>query len=383
VLTRKRTLVVAAVLLGAAFTVQGDDKKKPAPITIALKTITPRAGVLRLGRDARGTIPKTVLALRLQQRAFLLVDLDGDGEITTDGRDGIGLDGIPFIAPLVTTVLCELGQCDLKVDAKKKKATLTPQSVDIDPTLVSQAADLTEMRLRAGLSLLRLDARASRALEKHCDYLESNGQADGHGGLEMHKEEEGKPGYSAEGAAAGAAADLAPQVASFHDALWSWYPTAWHGQAIVDPGLTTVGVAFKHGVGGLYFCDPGAPGLPVMVHPVDEALDVPCAFGARGEVPNPVPLSDYGKGCGFPVVARLPFDWKDKDAKITLADGRGQEVPGTASCPKSPATREWPANSQCAVFIPSRPLAAGTRYKAQLTVDGEEPIAWSFTTARK
>jgi hypothetical protein len=377
--------LVAAAILAPSLATTLAQEQRPAATTIDLRTVTPKPGFLRLGYGVRGTIPAEVLELKVGSHTFLLVDLDGDAAITTTGRDGIALEGYPFVVPLGPELLCELGQCELRVDAPKKTATLTPETFGLDEELREDAALITEIRIRAGLPPVRLDGAACRGLEKHFDYLARNGEADGHTGLGMHDEKVDKPGYSREGDAAGGCSDLASGTRRFRDALWDWYMTAWHGSPLFDPGLKRVGVSWKHGCAGIYFVDQTMPGEPPVVHPADGEIDVPCT--SLDELPSSYPRGASNRTLGYPVIVRLPalpYDWRNKLKSFTLTTGTGAPVHGTKSSPDAPANKaELPDNAQIALFLPASPLAPLTKFKARVEVEGKPILAWSFTTGAK
>ena len=372
-------LALAGLGLLEALPVDADDRKPRKTAVFTLKRVPLKPGALRLGPTTSGTVPNEAWSFKLGQRTFLLLDLDGDGKITPGGDDGLALAGSPFVVPLPRTLLCESGQCELEVTTGHVK--LTREELAVDPELLIEASELTEIRIRAGLAPVRIDVAACRACEAHCDYLQANGEADGHGGVSMHVEKQGNPGYTKEGAVAGEAADLFPKIASFRGALWDWYATVWHGAPMFNPGVSRVGIALRYDVAALYFVDP-APVLRPLPHPPEGAVNVPVSFGSRGEVPNPVFGTDYAKGCGFPILVILPSDWSGVGLdSFTVADPHGKKIAGTVSCPSKPATQEWPTNSGCAAFIPTEPLPPNAKLMARLAMIGHEAVVWSFSTA--
>ena len=124
-----------------------------------------------------------------------------------------------------------------------------------------------------------------------------------------------------------------------------------------------------------------------VLFPADGATGIPCAFGARQEIPNPLPGSRGGLGCGMPIYcfAIGALDQKELTAaelRPLSGDGKpGAPLRGSRSCPQRPANPEWPSNSGIALFLPAKPLAAGTRYQVSFTFAGRaEPVTWTFTT---
>jgi hypothetical protein len=150
---------------------------------------------------------------------------------------------------------------------------------------------------------------------------------------------------------------------------------------MVDPGLERFGLALKHGVAILHFSGRGGSQGRISLHPPDGALGVPRAFGEKGELPDPVPGGPpYGKGCGFPVLVRLVPPYHEL-LRAEVTDAAGRAVRGTISSPAKPANPDWPTNSGCAVFIPSKPLAPNSMYRVRFDFrEPKEPLEWAFAT---
>jgi hypothetical protein len=326
-------------------------------------------------------MPSSGWQARVGNLTFVFVDLDGDGALKPE-VDGIGITTAPFIVPLPPVLLASNGQHEVSFDGLK---SIVLKKQALGATLERAMADasvVTELRIRAGARCLTLDPKASAACEKHCDYLKANGMADGSGGMAVHEEKESKPGYSTEGETAGRKSCLAFAQTSLKTAILDWYATAWHGAPIVDPAVTRFATALKHGIAMFYPSEQGSPGARSALHPPDGATEVPLAFGSRGEIPNPVPGSRFGIGCGFPILMKLANRQAVLKAAI-VKDKTGIAISGTASCPKNPATPDWPHNSGCAVFIPSVPLEPKTLYSVRFELEGAPSVEWSFTTAAK
>ena len=146
--------------------------------------------------------------------------------------------------------------------------------------------------------------------------------------------------------------------------------------------MTRFGVAFKNGVSMFYASERGSrPGRPVP-HPAEGARDIPPSFAKNGESPNPVPGTRSAIGCGFPILVMLA----DPNLELTAAvvkPPEGRALKGTMSSRVHPANPEWPTNSDCALFIPSEPLAPSTKYSVRFEFKGADAMEWSFTTAAK
>jgi hypothetical protein len=363
------------LLLGSS-SLWGAQEKKPVKIPLSKTSV--RKGALRRGWGVQAELPAAAYQARIGTEHLLLFDLDGD-ETLTPGTDGLALSYGPFVVHLPEVLLLKSGQYKLAFDGLKT-LLVTVDDLGAAQGYVADASLLTEMRMRAGVKPAALDAKACADSEKHCEYMKLNGLTDGSGGVSAHTEDPSKRGYTPEGAAAGAGGDLSPNVPDLRTAMQSWYATGWHGSPMVDPGLARFGVAHKHGVGVLYFVERGGPG-GMVPHPADGAINLPreFSFAGRGEIPNPVPGSQNGRGCGFPIYVRGAGSLESAE----VIDASGRPVAGTISSPSKPANPEWPTNSGLALFIPSKPLASMTTYRVTFKFgSGVDPMTWSFTTGR-
>ena len=328
----------------------------------------------RLGLDTVGKLPRSVQTCPCGNLTFLLADLDGDGRVTPGGKDGVGLDGLPFIVNLPAVLLMPDGQFEISISGNT--LTRKPQTLPVAEAIIQKASLLTEIRIAGGLTPVMVDGKLSDDCVKHCRYLEQNSDAQG---MDLHNEYKERPGYTEEGRAAGAGSDLFPGITDYRQAVDGWYRSVWHGAPMLRSGLRTVGVAHEGKMAMLYFGGGGSGRGPEM-HPPDGAVSMPTAFGERGEVPNPVAGSRNGVGCGFPIMVHLPGNLRTKLlVSATLTDADGNEVKGTFSCPAKPANPEWPSNSGVAAFVPAAPLAKGT-FRARFQMEGAEAWEWTFST---
>lgn len=369
-----------ALLLLAPLSARAEDKAKRVKLKKTKVTKLTKLK-LRLGFGVTGTIPKEASSARLGRTQLLFLDLDGDGQLSA-GSDGLAKRGLPFVVAIPKVLLMARGQWTLRFE---DEALVLESAAEGLPQSILAAADpLAEIRLRAGLPLLSLDAEASSACAAHIDYLAKNNISSG---PETQKETPGRPGYTEAGAHAGKNSCLSSRSPNIVDAIWSWYPTPWRGSPMLDPTVTRVGMMHGNKVAMFYPIDRGKLGAP-MHHPADGAVQIPRAFGARGEFPNPVPGTDKGKGCGFPIYVTLPAHLHSKAVKVSLVPLKksgqnwkaGRPVAGVVSTPSRPASPSWPGNSGLALFIPRKPLAARTRYRARFEFEGEETIKFTFTT---
>jgi hypothetical protein len=352
-----------------------------APKVVPLKPVELKSLQLRPGRDFGGaTIPASGWQARVGTQTVVFVDLSANGTLEPE-QDGFCLPPSAFVVPIPPVLLLGAGQFDVAFDGVKS-VSLTKQVLGgAADALVGDAALVSELRVRAGVRPAVLDKDACAACEKHCQYLKLNKMTDGGVGLSPHHEDPAKPGYTAEGERAGRGGCLGFGEPNLKQAMLDWYATAWHGVPIVDPSATRFGVAQKNGVSIFYACEHGGPG-GAFPHPPDGAREIPTSFGERGEAPNPVPGTQYAEKCGFPILVMLDNQNRDLTAAIVKSP-KGERVKGTISCPAHPATPEWPTNSDCALFIPSAPLAPATKYSVRFEFKDGEALEWSFTTAAK
>ena len=372
------TKVLLSVLLLLA-PASGFAQDRPAKaLKIKLKKQTFKKGQLRLGFEVAGPLLPIGYKGMVGKDTLIFFDLNRDGRLEPE-KDGVGIPSSPFVVRLPEKLL--LGSGQFQVAFKGAVLYLLPEDLGDLAGLIPDAALVNELRIRAGLRPVHLDRKASNAAEKHCEYLKLNGLADGSGGVSAHKETPGKPGYSPEGKEAGEGSSIYFGY-TLREAILGWHATAWHGAPIVDPELSLIGVAHKHGVSLLYFAEYGYDKEAMSFHPPDGAIRVPRSFGKLGEIPNPVPGTLGARGCGFPILAHLTPSVRELKAAKVLGPG-GKPVEGTFSSPARPANPQWPSNSDIAVFIPSKPLAPGATYRVTFTFAGvSKPVTWTFTTVK-
>lgn len=346
------------------------------PQSSPLKQVRLKSGALRpgFGFDVRPC--DLVFRARVGRTQLDFHDLNSDGRLQPD-VDGLSIPDVPFVVRLPASILLESGQFALEFDGVKG-LILRAQLLQLPPQVIADAALFTELRIRSGLAPVLLDPALCEACVKHCDYLALNSINDGSAGMATHDEDPAKPGYTEEGARAGAGSSIGFEK-SVKVALLGNYCSAWHGCPMVAEGLRTFGVAAKHGVTLVYFGrHDAAPTAVPQPFPADGATQVYRNFCESGEEPNPVPGSEWGRGCGAPIYVSNGSGMGALKA-VLVKDARGREVIGTMSCPQRPANPQWPTNSGLALFLPSQPLASNTTYKVEFEFESGS-LAWSFRT---
>ena len=334
-----------------------------------------RKGQFRPGYDFQTDPPLKAWTTTVGKEVFHFFDMDEDGALTVE-KDGLAIPGAPFVVPIPDVLLTRAGQFDVAF-SETTRLELTPHDLGRWQSVAQETALLATLRIQAGVRPARFDSKASSDCEKHCDYIKLNGGS----GMSLHDEDPKKKGYTPEGAVAGKGSDIDPRSTDAKSSIMGWYQSVWHRAPMVRSNLRTFGFAIKHGIGLLYFFERSGGGERDQLHPPDGAIGAPITFDPAGEMPNPVPGSDYGKGCGFPVIALLR-DTQAELTKATVTDPSGRPVKGTQSCPVRHANPQWPSNSGCAAFIPAKPLSMNATYKARFEFKNSAPLEWSFATGR-
>ena len=384
---RRATSLVLAVLLLARFAGAEQEKKKPAekkPQVFSLTKLQIKKGMLRPGFEIKAEIPALAYQAKIGSDLLLFVDLDGNDQITP-GTDGLAMPSTgSFVVPLSEGLLLKSGQYKLAFDGTKS-VSLTSEDLGVAQKYAADASMFTEIRVRVGLRTAVLDPQMCLDCDKHADYMKLNRIIDKDSAVaNPHMEDPGKPGYTAEGAAAGRGSNIFKGVGELRKAIGGWYTTPFHGSNMLIASTEKFGVTTKNNVSMMYLNPMPGFGEP-YAHPPDGAVDTPTTLGngEGGENPNPVPGTDGGLGCGFPVVVRLNGKYSDIESG-EMVDGAGRPVKGTWSSPSKPANPTAPIaaeNFGCVFFIPSRPLNGRTTYRVTIKFPGgDKPMTWSFTT---
>jgi hypothetical protein len=371
---RTAAAATAGLLLGFAAV---DDEET---VRVRLKSTSVKEGSYRLASGLAGELPKKAWRAKLFGRRYLFFDLDGNGRIEPGAADGFALEKTPFVVSLPQALLFPEGQYWPSHD--DKDLVLTRQELGLDAELVADIAELNTMRMRGARTPVAIDVEACRHAELHLDYLEFNGLVQTLS-LDIHNEDPGARGYTVEGAKAGQVGVIGFGRSLTED-LSGWYASAYHGAKILDPKLMRVGVARKHNLSLLYPVQVPWRGREPVLHPADGAVDIPVHFSPGGEIPNPAPGTNMGRGTGFPLIVMLPRSLHAKAlVAFELFAPRDELVPGYVSTPHEPASQDLSDNLGCAFFVPEKPLAGATLYRARLEIEGmSAPLEWSFTTAK-
>jgi uncharacterized protein YkwD len=280
-----------------------------------------------------------------------------------------------------------------KKDAKKGKATTAEQLLK-DPQVKKALDRLNELRKVAGVNPVTLDVDLSEGCRKHSEYVAFNLDSPHVAGLKAHDEKSDLKGASPEGAKAGKASVIhyiPPAIA-----VDGWIATFYHRIPLIQPGVKRVGIGYATRGDRVVVCldskrgfDPGVRPEGIVVYPTAGQKGVPLAFGGGvgvGEDPDPLPKG-APPSAGYPVSVTFFGNAKVTKAVLTLTgkdfNGKKVAVAGYLSTPEKPASDFSQWNTVC--LIPKEPLAEGTLYTAELTVEVDgKPVkkTWSFTTQR-
>jgi len=337
------------------------------PVRIALDggagehTLLFLAGDPGAGGPAWSAVSLDVLEARLGRRRLLFVDHDADGTFLTPWRDFLVTRRCDEYQPVAERIV--LGGDVLGMGFDEEARTLTARedpdfsSRDVFPDWSSVCDGLEHLnRVRAGLDLLpvTLDREASRGALLHLRYCAKNG-------VNGHLEEEGKPGYTREGLAAGLASIGYRGPLGVAGAIDGHLGSLLHRMDLIDPGITTIGIAVGS---GRVWIHTGSKrrrrweGQGPQVFPESWPVGV-----YAGDNPDPRP-DGVTKATGLPVTCAWFGDSGVREVRAELHGPRGP-VP----CWKYDADgRELVTNRAelRAALMPKDPLRSG-RYRLILT----------------
>ncbi len=252
-------------------------------------------------------------------------------------------------------------------------------------------AEVNRVRKLAKLPPVALDAKLSRGCRLHAIYLVRNAGKKELEGLGPHTEDPQLPGFTLEGQASAKNAVIALADPTPMQALDAWVATLYHRVPILETRIDRIGVGVARGQHGQWvsvvdFLGARTPKIDrdrSVFYPEADQTDVPLAFPAGGEVPNPIPDPKIEKA-GFPITAIFPILAPLKNAQAELLDADAKVLPAWFSSPEKPANPAYPDHQGTTVcLIPKQPLAAHRMYRVRLAgrIDGKPfQKVWSFTT---
>lgn len=312
---------------------------------------------------------------KLEGARYFFFDVDGNGKFNDLGVDGWARDKMSILMPLEEKTVFGASEFTWTVEADGTAISFRRNPLPLNEGQRQVLIQFNQWRLLNGLPAVTIDQQLSDACNKHCEYMEKNG------GL-THEEEQGKPGYTPEGAAAGIRSCVGEEgpVESVH----LFYATFYHRLPLIQPSTKAIGVgssAKYAAVDGLTLRDKREWIYPVIV-PGPNTFFHPTLFAH--EAPNPLP--EGAPPAGFPIT--LTFDKgkiTDASVELRLKDEKGPVLPVYLSSPEHPANEKRPDNRMTICAIPRAPLAPMTTHwvRAAYKIDGEaREHVWKFNTGR-
>lgn len=312
---------------------------------------------------------------RLEKDTYFFFDVDGNGKFNDLGVDGWCLSGMTFRLPLEPTVVSGVSRITWRVEEDGSFVHFAKEALELTPKQRQVLIQFNTWRMLNGLPAVTVSQRLSDACMKHCKYMDHNGF--------VHVEEEGKTGYTPEGAEAGRRSCLSEEKPGM--SILMFYSSFYHRLPLIHPDTTAIGIgesARYTAVDGLSERAPRNWIYPVIV-PAPNTRHQPTDF-AR-EQPRPYP--DEIKTPGFPIT--LTFDGgkiTEARAELRLKSGKGREVPILLSSPEVPANKKRPNNRNTICIIPRVALAPMKTWWVKVTykLDGEpKEHEWVFNTGRR
>ncbi|OKP92731.1 CAP domain-containing protein [Paenibacillus sp. P32E] len=247
---------------------------------------------------------------------------------------------------------------------------------------------LNEVRTRAGIPPVQLNAAITKAAISHAEFYNNN-QAD-LPGLSAHSEISGKPGYTgqsviarmkAAGWASGSQGYASGEVMHFQQksskaAIQGWLDTAYHRDIILDPRYTEIGIGLVNGTAVL---DAGGPGKTqpvaggISVYPYDQQTNVPVGFYGS-EIPNPLEQFE-AKYSGYIISAAT--DKNMISHQTVLTDEKGTEVPYYEEFKDDNTLFIYPKS----VLKGNHKYTVSLEYQVEGSLDTQTKV-WSFTTGK-
>lgn len=325
-----------------------------------------------------------------QRVEFLDGDLDGD---FMGAADYVRWDDHAFVRHHENRLLQTeklLARYQIRTADQGRSLVLQPEGL---PAMTSgqrrAMLELNVFRSRHGLTPLRFDPKRSAACIRHCRYLvlNSGDRADTSATKDgaAHHQDASLPGYTAEGAEAGASSAL--HGGGLGNAIRSFAATMLHRIELLSSSDETMGVGqFRQGRRGwsALWCGSGSPAEVSVPLPVPAPGERNVPVRGSGEWPRPdLPPAYYKRARGYPISVILPGAAL-KDVRLQLFEQDGiTPVPGHVWTPKKPIAKIHSRNGGAAFFMPDAPLSRGSAYWAvfEATRSGE-PVryAWTFRT---
>ncbi|MHC4134891.1 MAG: CAP domain-containing protein [Planctomycetota bacterium] len=371
----------ALLLLATAVAAQAMPKKASLR-PIQLKYELRRNYALPVGVEAAAK--PHVRQGRLGRDVTYFIDVDGNGKFNDWGIDGWSLSKMPYVLPLEKTTIIGVSNItwDVAEDGKYVRYRLTP--LGITPAQRHILIQFNLWRMMNGLPAVTVDQELSIACTKHCEYMERNGFD--------HREEEGKSGYTPEGAKAGRRSCLSEM--NPWTSVVMFYSTFYHRLPLIDPATRAIGIGKSKrysAMDGLTRREERAWRYPIIIpapntfhHPTHFALEIPSPHPDDMKPGFPITMT-FRSGAITEVRARL---WRKFSKAQRKQQKKGEkqeeeEISVLVSWPGQPANPTRPDNRNSVCIIPREPLRPQGDYRVHVTykLDGEpRDRRWVFRT---
>jgi uncharacterized protein YkwD len=239
---------------------------------------------------------------------------------------------------------------------------------------------LNEIRVKAGLKKVKLNAFLTKAAENHANYVVVNKTQD-QGAPEIHYETKGNPGFTgnaptdrvkAVGGIQNNSEVIYPGQSTYTNAIDGWLDTAYHRTPLMDANASEFGISIVEGVAvGEMSNMKDTDNTDISVYPYNGMTDVGLDFYGS-ESPNPLEQFKI-KSSGYIISFQPAFSVAN--VKATITNSRNEKAPF------------YYENDGGTLFLfPSYGLAADEEYKVSVdyTTKGvNQNKTWSFRTTKE
>jgi len=301
-------------------------------------------------------------------------DVDGNGKFNDLHVDGWSLPRMPFMLPLEKTVIIGRSVVTWTVAAGGKSVDWARAPIPVEKWQEKTLVAFNTWRFMNGLPGVTVDKKLSDGCRKHCVYMDQNTMT--------HNEEQGKPGYTEEGALAGRRSCLSPYGPNL--SILALYSSFYHRLPLIHPDTRAVGIGVSRqytAVDGLSAREARSWRYPIVI-PAPNSWYQPTLFAPEQPRPYPAEISNPG----FPIT--LTFGTAaitGAEAELRLKNAKGPKVRFLLSSPEYPANKKRKDNRKSICLIPRTPLLPKKTYwvSVRWRRDGKaESLEWLFSTGR-
>lgn len=325
------------------------------------------------------------VTIAVGNEGLIAVDCNGDGTFNQAGIDGLTWPGhtyvFPFPAPneRFCTPSLELTGLTMGPWGEDCRVQMRPL-VTTRPEALPILQNTNLERVQIGLTPRPEDPSLSADLQKHCDYMHANQKL-------THPQQQGNPGYSPEGHAAGMRSILSMGTPAERIGTMM-VTTYFHRQDVIRPDTSAFGVGITGrygGIDGRTTMGAPVPNSAWPIHcPAPNQTGVPTAFS--NESPDPIPAG-ASRQAGYPITLYFrsgrPSLLSHRLERV-LPNGQRQTVPCHSFDHQTGASANMTAYQHAVALIPHARLDDGAIYEVEMVVNagGEQTFSWRFGTGR-